>query len=461
MNYGPKFRCLREIHSDVSETQASALLMQERPDPRESVYPLHPTMLDSSFQLLTVAFFNGTPRHFDRLFLPTYIEELSLCPAGDTINLQAVTSPNGTGLSGNLLGTTMDGATILSVKNLQFSSLGDNDNSANPDPHAATVLQWDRDLNFLDAATLMKPAKDITVEHNLLEKFAMACMIETSQRFQALRCKAPFMEKFRDWNNAQCKTALADKYPNVPGSAKIALLSSYEREALIDELYSQLINTDAAAVSTAVYRIFKSDKAIFTGDADPLDLLLQDDILTSVYDYMQLWDYGEFFKLSSHYKPNLKILEIGAGTGGTTSTILPFLKSSYGERMFSSYTYTDISAGFFPSAKERFKNVDGLKYAILDITKDPAGQGFEIESFDLIVACNVSLSEAFINVFAYTLVIDLAGCVAMLICRLGFTRNPFSQSDFNECEETIASQGPFTASGAESKNKMDQLRHGK
>ena len=99
----------------------------------------------------------------------------------------------------------------------------------------------------------------------------------------------------------------------------------------------------------------------------------------------------------------MKILEIGAGTGGTTSTILPHLQSAYGERLYGTYTYTDISAGFFVAANQRFKNVPGMEYAVLDVTKDPLEQGFNAESFDLIVACNVlhatpSLKETLSNV---------------------------------------------------------------
>ena len=104
---------------------------------------------------------------------------------------------------------------------------------------------------------------------------------------------------------------------------------------------------------------------------------------------MQNTEYSEFLDLVAHYKPNLKILEIGAGTGGTTSTVLPRLKSAYGERMYLSYTYTDISSGFFISARERFNDYPAVEYAILDISKDPIEQGFEAESFDLIIACNV------------------------------------------------------------------------
>ncbi|KAK3318236.1 putative polyketide synthase [Apodospora peruviana] len=100
----------------------------------------------------------------------------------------------------------------------------------------------------------------------------------------------------------------------------------------------------------------------------------------------------------------MRILEIGAGTGNMTSTILPQMTpSTYRERMYSTYTYTDISADVFNAAKERFKDVQGMKYAVLDICKDPIEQGFEAQSFGLIVASNVlhntpSLHESLSNV---------------------------------------------------------------
>ena len=43
----------------------------------------------------------------------------------------------------------------------------------------------------------------------------------------------------------------------------------------------------------------------------------------------------------------LRILEIGAGTGGLTAQVLPAL-----ERGLHSYTFTDVSAGFFPGAMQ-------------------------------------------------------------------------------------------------------------
>jgi hypothetical protein len=55
-------------------------------------------------------------------------------------------------------------------------------------------------------------------------------------------------------------------------------------------------------------------------------------------------------------------------------------------------SYTDISSGFFPAAKERFKDFSHIEFATLDITKDPIAQGFLEEGFDLIIAANVGSS---------------------------------------------------------------------
>lgn len=98
---------------------------------------------------------------------------------------------------------------------------------------------------------------------------------------------------------------------------------------------------------------------------------------------------GGFFAAAGHSYPNLRILEIGAGTGGTSAIALRNLVSSYGEPLYSKYSYTDISPGFFPTAKERFKDYPNIQYQILDITRDPLGQGFEEGSYDLILAANV------------------------------------------------------------------------
>jgi acyl transferase domain-containing protein/NADPH:quinone reductase-like Zn-dependent oxidoreductase/SAM-dependent methyltransferase/acyl carrier protein len=80
----------------------------------------------------------------------------------------------------------------------------------------------------------------------------------------------------------------------------------------------------------------------------------------------------------------LGIIEIGAGTGGTTSHLLAHLPA---ERV--SYTFTDMSNVFLSRAEQRFRSYPFMDYRLLDIEQDPTGQGFDAHSFDLVIAANV------------------------------------------------------------------------
>lgn len=60
-----------------------------------------------------------------------------------------------------------------------------------------------------------------------------------------------------------------------------------------------------------------------------------------------------------------------------------------GDKM-ASYTYTDISLGFFGKAAEIFKEYsDKMTFKVLDVEKSPAAQGYEQHSYDIVIASNV------------------------------------------------------------------------
>ncbi|MDE2875260.1 MAG: SDR family NAD(P)-dependent oxidoreductase [Gemmatimonadota bacterium] len=81
----------------------------------------------------------------------------------------------------------------------------------------------------------------------------------------------------------------------------------------------------------------------------------------------------------------LRVVEVGAGTGSATASVLPLLP----EGQFD-YMYTDISAGFFAEAEARFGDGGGcIEYRPLDIEKDPVAQGFDEHGYDLLLASNV------------------------------------------------------------------------
>ena len=81
----------------------------------------------------------------------------------------------------------------------------------------------------------------------------------------------------------------------------------------------------------------------------------------------------------------LRVLEVGAGTGGTTQAVLERLPAGEFE-----YEYTDVSAGFFAGARERFEEWgEAMEYRVLDLEGEPGEQGFEEHGYDVVLAGNV------------------------------------------------------------------------
>ncbi len=89
----------------------------------------------------------------------------------------------------------------------------------------------------------------------------------------------------------------------------------------------------------------------------------------------------------------VRILEIGAGTGGTTSYILPHLNPLQTE-----YVFTDVGALFTVQAQEKFKEYPFVEYQVLDIEQAPEAQGFDLHKYDLILGANVIHATKELNV---------------------------------------------------------------
>ncbi|MEU5226811.1 SDR family NAD(P)-dependent oxidoreductase, partial [Streptomyces toyocaensis] len=83
----------------------------------------------------------------------------------------------------------------------------------------------------------------------------------------------------------------------------------------------------------------------------------------------------------------VRILEIGAGTGGTTAAVLDAL-APYGDGV--EYVFTDVSPAFVRKARSRFgPRYPFTRFEVLDIEADPAGQGLSPGAHDVVLATNV------------------------------------------------------------------------
>ena len=126
---------------------------------------------------------------------------------------------------------------------------------------------------------------------------------------------------------------------------------------------------------------------VIHGETTILEHLLPNNILENYYsNALGFTQFTEWLSCMvgqmTHRYPRMKILEIGAGTGGATKGI--FKKIGH---WYSSYTFTDISYGFFENAQEVFKDhAASMTFKVLDVEKDVLTQGFEEHSYDLIIA---------------------------------------------------------------------------
>ncbi len=134
---------------------------------------------------------------------------------------------------------------------------------------------------------------------------------------------------------------------------------------------------------------------VIRGDVDPLQLLFpngsvtelealyQDSAFARVYNRVAGNAAADAIAKLAAQRP-VRVLEVGAGTGGTTAYVLPNLPSTGVE-----YVFTDVSTLFLHKARQKFEQFPFVAYQTLDIERGPVEQGYAPHQFDVIVASNV------------------------------------------------------------------------
>ena len=389
LNYGPRFNGMKNISASILEKVAGCLVQDTR-DLGESFYMIHPTTLDLVFQSLTVAVCQGIYRTFKTLFLPTFIEELYIGDlTGKTFEINTAANGKPGSFQGHSYGILRN-EMVLYLRGFKGKPM-ENTQIEKRSDLKSLHLQWKPHFEFLEAKELMKVKFDIRLQVEYLERLYILCAVESQGTLVHLSTPYPHLEKYRSWLNRECERFHEPGFPVVEDSIDLVRLDHSQRRLLIQELLEACESSGARGPAIAIWRAFDQMANVFEGTVNYLELLLQGGILTALYNWSNdLWDVKDFLQLLGHTQPQMRILEIGAGTGGLTEKIVEQLKSDFGERLYCKYTFTDISSGFFVSANERFKDYQGMEYKILDISKDPLEQGFSAGEYDLIIASNVN-----------------------------------------------------------------------
>ena len=152
---------------------------------------------------------------------------------------------------------------------------------------------------------------------------------------------------------------------------------------------------DCAAELKLTARCGQHLAAVIKGDCEPLDLLFPDGSAEDIERLYRDSPFSRFYNkliadairdLVSRFPADrpMRVLEIGAGTGSTTASVLPELPSQRTE-----YVFTDVTPLFVSKARQKFSNFPFVKYRSLDIEKDPLTQGCDAHAYDIVIAANV------------------------------------------------------------------------
>ncbi|KAF5254445.1 hypothetical protein FANTH_703 [Fusarium anthophilum] len=168
-----------------------------------------------------------------------------------------------------------------------------------------------------------------------------------------------------------------------------------------EELESRLAEVDSVLPAWRLYTTCaRKLPEILSGELDPLQVVFESDQADIFYSdlFRNLCADGQLnylLDLASHENPALRVLEVGAGTGGMTGHVISALQERekrIGGLAFSEYTYTDISPAFFETASQRWpelKSQGRIAFKTLDLDRSIDSQGFDVGSYDLVIAASV------------------------------------------------------------------------
>lgn len=368
----------------------------------ESSYPLHPATLDTCLQLALVACHGGQVETFEKAYVPIAVDSMSLWVPelfdekdglGRGIAIGELCGLRGASAQVQLFGKSS--APLLNLENIRCISYdGSRDKIAEVntlrDPYFRVA--WKPDINSLSnekARAMFPPTIALETIAPILElgnRLATYLFVKISALQEDIpRDNIPeHLQRFLEWI-LRCVSPA--RIGNLPYGLEAQSASPDQQTRTIDEISMEL---DHVLEIKLLKQLYDHLPAVLLNTKSSLQVALQDGLLTEVYKsgvvltaaYVQ---FVRLLDLIAHKKPRMKVLEIGAGTGGATRYAMKVLGGDTNSKRYKDYTFTDITTSFLSPAEAEFHTCKGMLYKKLDIEVDPLQQGFE-PVYDLVIA---------------------------------------------------------------------------
>ncbi|KAL0936841.1 hybrid pks-nrps [Colletotrichum truncatum] len=349
----------------------------------------HPALIDVALQPVFAAFNAPTAERLWTAYLPQSFAKITVNPrrrltptAGGQIEvlIDAFTNEtSATKISGDVsIYSAEDDYSLpfLQLEGMTLAALGRPD--ASNDRLIFAEAKWEADiLSGSEFAIDYNPPQDVAVEE--------------SERVALFFCEKLLSEAVNVGieNLKPHEKLMVEQLTTLTDTLKKGAYHKWAKDTR--ETINSLLAKNKEQVDFELMRIVGDEAgSVFRNEKQMVHVLFADDKLSHFYrEGLGLRNaqrqVSAYIGAISHRYPKANILELGAGTGATTSAVFDTIGDHFG-----SYTFTDVSLAFFPEAQKRFsEHVHKMMFKKLDIGQPFEDQGFDKPSYDVIIAANV------------------------------------------------------------------------
>lgn len=423
LNFGRLFQNLGNVRvsgsgsGTMTGTVSTPDIAKSMPKQYTHSHLIHPATMDSMIHMMIAAVidFNGKSS-LDSIRLPTFIRDMWVSadidssPKQEFMGHASVTLSGAGKFQGRIQVFDADTkAHCIAMNDIELTPL-DSRSEDTAKRQLCTRIDWKPDVHYLNSKSAcdLVPLENASSDQDRvwIQRLQLATMLHVMDALDELKdldvtTLDLHLRRFHDWMKHMQEKLLNDAIIHLPYSKF--------REVACDEFLKESVHTEVeghSAEGAITIRMGRNIVGVMRNEIDPLDLMFgQDNIMEDVYkEGLQLYDLPKYLQnhltLLRHKHSGLNILEVGGGTGSFTAEILAVLspESDPAEGSIASYTFTDISSGFFDKARRRFQPWSSIMdFKTMDIGKNPVEQGLQPGTYDLIFAGNVIHATADLN----------------------------------------------------------------
>jgi acyl transferase domain-containing protein/NADPH:quinone reductase-like Zn-dependent oxidoreductase/SAM-dependent methyltransferase len=390
LEYGAAFQVLDDIQCNKHGKAVAELV--PRCEDSTTPHSVHPTTLDGAFQvgLFAVSGMRKAAQAvptfvshvwialegFGRLKQPVqkaFVEVMDVSTHGGTFDVTAVNAHNA--------------SRVLEIHGLEVTTVASNTEvltTLQDAQYLCSHMEWKVDLDMLDSNAVHEfcetarvpsgePSEYFRRMDQIVLQYGARALSEIDVAGQAI---TPGLTSYAAWLRSHI-----DAHPD------LRLIDEKDMDVLCDSVRHTVRGQLHILIGEHLTRFL-------VGQADPLEVIFCDESRISEF-YRELMEettgidpFSRYLDALVHKDPALNFLEVGAGTGGSTSVIMRTIGDLKFAPRFEEYMYTDISPTFFERARIRFPENTRFKFQTLDIEDEVEAQGFE-PKYDVVIADNI------------------------------------------------------------------------